>query len=52
MGSVKYDMVNPDLIILGNDQGKITKEIEDGPTASNSSGTLGGIGNLFEPVIY
>jgi UDPglucose 6-dehydrogenase len=28
MGSVKYDMVNPDLIILGNDQGKITKEIE------------------------
>jgi len=27
MGSVKYDMVNPDLIILGNETGEKTKEI-------------------------
>ena len=25
----------------------VTREIEGGPTASNSSGTLGGYGNLF-----
>ena len=36
-----------DLYIEAFDSHKITKEIEDGPTASNSSGTLGGIGNLF-----
>jgi UDPglucose 6-dehydrogenase len=27
MGSVKYDMVNPDLIILGNETGKSTEEV-------------------------
>ena len=33
------------LYVEAFDSHKITKEIEDGPTASNSSGTLGGIGN-------
>ena len=28
MGSVKYDMVNPDLIILGSENGEKTREIE------------------------
>lgn len=36
-----------DLYIQAFDSHKITKEIQDGPTASNSSGTLGGVGNLF-----
>jgi UDPglucose 6-dehydrogenase len=28
MGSVKYDMVNPDLIILGNENGETTEEVK------------------------
>lgn len=36
-----------DLYIQAFDSHKITKEIEDGPNTSNSSGTLGGVGNLF-----
>jgi hypothetical protein len=36
-----------DLYIQAFDSHKITQEIQDGPTASNSSGTLGGVGNLF-----
>lgn len=28
MGSVKYDMVNPDLIILGNESGEKTEEVD------------------------
>jgi UDPglucose 6-dehydrogenase len=27
MGSVKYDMINPDLILLGNETGKTTEEV-------------------------
>ena len=29
MGSVKYDMVNPDLIILGSEHGEYTDEVKD-----------------------
>lgn len=36
-----------DLYIQAFDSHKITKEIEEGPNTSNSSATLGGVGNLF-----
>jgi len=36
-----------DLYIQAFDSHKITQEIEEGPNTSNSSGTLGGVGNLF-----
>ena len=36
-----------DAILAAFESNPITREIEAGPTASNSSGVLGGIGNLF-----
>lgn len=35
------------LMLMAFNEHPVTKEIENGPGANNSSGTLGGVGNLF-----